>query len=366
MRDIMKLNSKRSAVAEWLVITAVLFMKTVLTQPFYEQLFWLSGSYYISKSVALAAVAAGVFAVAFSLMLKVAGNLGEWSKVLVVLLVAEPMFVSNAVSVFHVLAVLITVIWVLVCIRFENRIIAAAVSVASAAAISFIMPCSVFSLVVLGILVLVITTKSDTLSVAATLIGTAASVAATVICVQLSDIELRIHFKINGIFGEYGGTECHPLTFDRWKGDFGLASLLDSFGRVTFASLPIVIFAVFVVYAVIRNNGGGEKKSGKKAEAFKKGITAALIVAPYVLSAIGSTLCAGIGSLSAFNFAPLAVILALASAGNRYIIDALNKVSSFAKAHPVMSAVAVIWVASYTMAFSGNGKIFTYATQFFM
>lgn len=366
MRDIMKLNSKRAAAAEWLVITAVLIVKTVLTQPFYEQIFWLSGTYYISKSVVLAAVEAVVFAVVFSLMLKDAAKLGEWAKVPVVLLVAEPLFVSSSVSVFNVLAVLITVIWVAVCIRFENRIIAAAVSVVSAAAISFVMPCSVFSLVVLGILVLVITAKSDTLSVTATLIGTAASVAAAVICVQLSDAELRNYFKINEVFGEYGGTECHPLTFDSWKGDFGLAYLFESFGRVAFASLPIVAFAAFVVYAVIRYNGGDEKKSSKKADAFKKGITVALVIVPYVFLAIGATLCTGVGALAAFNFAPLAVILALASAGNRYVIDALGRVSSFAKEHPVVSVVAIVWVASYTMAFSGNGKIFTYATQFFM
>ena len=66
----MKLNSKRSAVAEWLVIAAVLFMKTALTQPLYEQLLWLSGSYYISKAVLAAAVAAAVVAVALTLMLK--------------------------------------------------------------------------------------------------------------------------------------------------------------------------------------------------------------------------------------------------------------------------------------------------------
>lgn len=361
----MKLNSKRYDMVEWLVITAVLFIKTVLTQPLYEQLFWLSGSYYISKSVALAAVAAAVLAVAFSLMIKGAGKLGDWSKIFAVLFVAEPMLISNSVSLLHVVAVLITVIWVAVCIKVSNRIIAAAVSVVSAAVISFVMPCSVFSLVALGILVLIITTKGDTLSVIATFIGSVVSVIAAVVCVQLSDAELRAYFKINQFFAEYGGAENHPLAFDRWQSDFNLMYLLESFGKVAFVSLPVVIFAVFIVYSVIRYNGG-ENKKDKKSELFKKGITVALVVAPYVLSAIGSTLCTGIGALVAFNFAPLAVILALASAGNRYVIDALEKVGVSAKAHPVVSVIAVVWLASYTMAFSAGGKIFTFATQFFM
>lgn len=365
MRDIMKLNSKRSAAVEWLITAAVLFMKTVLTQPFYDQLFWLSGSYYISKTVVLAAGAAIVLVLAVSFMLKSAGKLGEWAKILAVLIVAEPMLISNSVSVFHVLAVLTAVIWVTVCITVSNRIIAAAVSVASAAIISFVMPCSVFSLVALGILVLIITTKGDTLSVIATLIGSAVSVVATVINVQLSDAEIRAHYKLYQMFETYGGNECHPLVFDRWAADIKLSTLLEQFTKVAFASFPVIIFAACIVYGVIIFKDEGVKKSSEKAEKFKKIVTVAFIVVPYVLSAIGSTLCTGVGALVAFNFAPLAVILALASVGNKYVLEALSKVSDFAKAHPVMSVVAIVWLASYTMAFASGKHMFTYATQFF-
>lgn len=365
MRDIMKLNSKRSAVAEWLVVAAVLFMKTVLTQPLYDQLFWLSGSYYISKNVLLAAGAAIALAVAVSLMLKSAGKTGDWAKILVVLIVAEPMLISNSVSVFNVIAVLVTVIWVTVCIRVKNRIVAAAVSVAATAVIAFVMPCSVFSLAALGILVLVITTKGDTLSVVATLIGSVVSVIAAVINVQLSDTEIRAHYKLYQTFETLGGSECHPLVFDRWTADIGLSTLLEQFTKVAFASLPVIIFAACTVYGVIIFKDEEAKKSSAKAEKFKKAVTVALIVAPYVLSAIGSTLCTGVGALAAFNFAPLTVILALASAGNKYVIEALSKVSGFAKAHPVISVVAVVWLASYTMAFTSGKNMFIYATQFF-
>lgn len=363
MRDIMKLNSKRSSVAEWLIIAAVLFMKTVLSQPLYEQIFWLTESYYISKAVVFAAGAAILLALMLSLLIKNSLELGDEAKVLAVLLVAEPMLISGTVSVFHVLAVLITVIWVAVCIKIQNRIIAAAVSVVSAAAISFIMPCSVLSLVALGIVVLLITTKGDTLSVAATLIGSVLSVIATVINVQISDNDVRIHYKLYQTFNEYGGSECHPLSFERWKAEIELSTLLEQFGKVAFASFPVIVFAACVVYGVIHYSG---EKKADKAEKFKKGVTAALIVLPYVLSAIGSTVCTGIGALTAFNFAPLAVILAFASAGNKYVKDALNKVSVFAKAHPVASVVAIVWIASYTMAFTSGRHIFTYATQFFM
>lgn len=359
----MKLNSKRSSVVEWLIIAAVLLMKTVLAQPLYEQLFWLTDSYYISKAVVMAAGSAIVLAVMLSFIIKNALKLGDATKVLAVLLVAEPMLISTTVSVFHVLAVLVTVIWVAVCIKIPNRIIAATVSVASAAVISFIMPCSVFSLVVLGIIVLIITTKSDTLSVTATLIGSVVSVIAAVVNVQLSDTEIRTYFKLYQAFNEFGGNECHPLSFDRWKAEFELSTMLEQFGRVAFASFPVIVFAACVVYGVIRYNG---EKKADKAEKFKKGITAALIIVPYVLSAIGSTLCTGIGALGAFNFAPLAVVLAFASAGNKYVVDALEKVNNFAKAHPVVSVIAIVWIASYTMAFTSGRHIFAYSTQFFM
>lgn len=358
----MRLNSKRSSAADWLIVAAVLLMKTVLSQPLYEQLFWLTDSFYISKAVTFAAGVSILLAAMIFLTVKTADKLGDEAKVLAVLLVAEPMLISNTVSVFHVLAVLITVAWVTVCIKVKNRIVAAAVSVAASAAISFIMPCSVFSLVALGIIVLLITTKGDTLSVTATLIGAVLSVIAAVINVQLSDNEIRTHFKLHRLFSEYGGTECHPLSFDRWAENTGIIDLSAKFSKVAFASFPVVIFAACIVYGVIRYSG---EKAGK-SENFKKGVTAALIVLPYVLSAVGSTLCTGIGALSAFNFAPLAIILAFASAGNKYVVDALKRVSVFAKAHPVVSIVAIVWIASYTMAFTSGRHIFTHATQFFM
>ena len=359
----MKLNSKRSSVAEWLIIAAVLLMKTMLAQPLYEQIFWLTDSYYISKAVVMAAGAAILLALMLSLLIKNSLKFGDESKVLAVLLVAEPMIISNTVSVFHVLAVLVTVIWVTVCIKVPNRIVVAAVSVVSAALISYIMPCSVFSLAALGIIVLIITTKGDTLSVTATLIGSVISVIATIINVQLSESELRDHFGLYQAFNEYGGSECHPLSFGRWGGEQSFSTLLEQFGKVAFASFPIIVFAACIVYGVIRYSG--EKKAGK-AEKFKKGITAALIVLPYVLSAVGSTLCTGIGALSALNFAPLAIILAFVSAGNKYVVDALKRVSVFAKAHPVVSVVAIVWIASYTMAFTSGRQIFVYATQYFI
>lgn len=367
MRDIMKLNLKHSAVAEWLIIAAVLFAKTALTQPLYEQLFWLSGSYYISKATLMAAIAAAILAVVFTFMLKSTGKLGDWTKIITVLIVAEPMLISNSVSLFNVLSVLLAVIWVTVCIKVENRIVAAAVSVVATAAMSFLMPCSVFSLIPLGILVLLITTKSDTFSVVFSAVGSIVSVIAAVVNVQLSDEQVRAHLGLYQVFGEYGGNECHPLSLVRLTENTGIIDLSTQFSRVLFASYPVVIFAACIVYGIIRYDGAEEiKKAGRKAPVYKKIITVALIIVPYVLSAIGSTLCSGIGALAAFNFAPLAIILALASAGNKAVISSLEKVSGFAKAHPVVSVISIVWIASYTMAFASSAEIFSFATQFFM
>ena len=70
----MKLNSKRSSVAEWLIIAAVLLMKTMLAQPLYEQIFWLTDSYYISKAVVMAA---GAFVQGSSIELSADGPVNE-------------------------------------------------------------------------------------------------------------------------------------------------------------------------------------------------------------------------------------------------------------------------------------------------
>ena len=353
----MKTNLKQSTRIELIVMAAVLFFKSLLVQPFYKKLFGFAESADFIKSEILLAAGAVVLSVLVSFMLvKTASDKGEGAKVLMILALAEPMLISTLSSVFHVLA---TVVAVTVCIKTENRILPAILTVAASALISFIMPCSVFSFVLLVILVLIITTPKDTVSTVISLAGAALSVAATVVCVQLSDAELRVYFKLYNIFDEFGGSECHALSFDRLK-YVTFDNVASSLKSAVFTSIPVIAFMIYIAVKVILFKGK------KNESVLAKVLTVAAVFVPYAAAVFSSTICTGNGWLTGLNFVPLAIVIAFAAKGNRYVLSALDDADGFVKAHPVVSAIAIIWLASYTAAFASDGKVYSLVTQFAM
>lgn len=356
----MKTNLKQSTRIELIVMAAVLFFKSLLVQPFYKKLFGFAESADFIKSEILLAAGAVVLSVLVSFMLvKTASDKGEGAKVLMILALAEPMLISTLSSVFHVLATVVAVICVTVCIKTENRILPAILTVAASALISFIMPCSVFSFVLLVILVLIITTPKDTVSTVISLAGAALSVAATVVCVQLSDAELRVYFKLYNIFDEFGGSECHALSFDRLK-YVTFDNVASSLKSAVFTSIPVIAFMIYIAVKVILFKGK------KNESVLAKVLTVAAVFVPYAAAVFSSTICTGNGWLTGLNFVPLAIVIAFAAKGNRYVLSALDDADGFVKAHPVVSAIAIIWLASYTAAFASDGKVYSLVTQFAM
>lgn len=362
----MSIKTNGSKKIEWLAITAVMLVKSLLTLPFYNKLFGFSDSELITQTDILVAAGTLILAALFSfLLVKAENGVGEGARVLMILAAAEPLFISTLSSVFHVLTAVITVVWVFVCLNIKNRIVAATVSVAAAAIISFVMPCSVFTLVLLGIIVLLISTPNDVVSRIIAVIGAAVSVVATVINVQLSDNELRMHFKLNKMFGTYGGTECHEMSFVKLERMSSFESLFELFNKVAFASLPVIAFVAYVAVTVLKHKEeSSKKKTSGKTVTFEKALIVGVMIIPYAFSAFATAICLGTGSATGFNFVPLVIILALAVKGNKYVLDALDRVYAFAKAHPVAAILAVVWIASYSMAFVESNRIFGFAMQF--
>lgn len=360
MRDIMKTNLKQSTRIELIVMAAVLFLKSLLVQPFYKKLFGFAESVDFTRAEIMAAAGAAVLSVLVSFMLvKAASCIGGNAQVLMILAVAEPLLIATLGSALHVAAAVIAIICVTVCIIAKNRIIPAVLTVAASAVISFIMPCSVFSFVLLIILVLLITAPEDAVSRLVSLAGAALSVAATVICVQLSDVELRVYFKLYGMFDEFGGKECHTLSFGRLE-YLTPESFIVSLKSAALASLPVIAFMIYLIVKVIR--GKAEKKNG----VFTKIFTVAAIMLPYAAATFAGAICTGNGWLTGFNLVPLMLVIAFAAKGNKYVLGALEDVCGFAKAHPIVSAVAIIWLASYSAAFAEDNKVYLLVTQFAM
>ena len=356
----MKTKIKQPTKIELIVMAAVLFFKSLLTQPFYTKLFGFAESVDFIKDEILVAAGAILLSVAFSFMLiKTVSGIGENAKMLMVLAVAEPFVIATLASTFHVLAVIVAVVCVAVCINIKNRILSAIITVAASALISFVMPCSVFSLVLLVVLVLLITSDDDTVSVVVSLVGAAISVAASFICIQLSDDELRVHFRLYEAFGEFGGSECHDFGFDKLA-NLTFNGFYSGLRGALVASLPIVAVTVYVAVKAIRTKA--EKKNGIFAKVF---VVAAIFIS-YASAVFASTVCPGNGWITGFNFVPLMLVLAFAAKGNGYVLGALENIYNFAKSHPIVSVVSIIWLASYSAAFAVDDKVYSLVTQFAM
>lgn len=358
MRDIMKINLKQSTKIELIVMATVLFFKSLLVQPLYKKLFGFADTVAFGVNEILLAAGAIVLSVMVPLLLvKNAPKIGDGAKVLMILAVAEPMLITTLDSVFHALATVIAIICVAVCIEIENRILPVILTVATSAIIAFIMPCSVFSLVLLVVLVLLITTPKDIASRIISLAGAAVSVAATILCVQLSDAELRIYFKLNETFARFGGNECHDLSFEKLS-IFSLSGFFNGLKGVVVASLPVIAVMIYIAVKVIGFKG--EKSKLAKITAVSA------IVLPYAAMIFASIICTGKGYMTGFNIIPLMVVVALASKGNKPVLKALGGICDFAKAHPIAAVIVIVWLASYSTAFASENKVFSLVTQFAM
>ena len=359
MRDIMKINSKCPIRAEQIAVAALLFMKTVITLPFYEKLFGVGeyAAFSFGATELLSAIGALILSVLFSVtVVKVSDKLG--SKMLLILLAADPIFITTVSSVFHVLAAIITVAWMAVCFTVSKKSVVSAVSVVSAALVSFLMPCAIFSYVFLGIAVTLITLWDEKVTA---VIGASVSAAVSVAIVSLIDDSARISMKIAGLFSVFGGNECHAISFATVNDGMFMNRMLSKLSDAVVASLPVIAIVIFVIVSVIKYKADySEKKTSGK----EKGFIVALLVIPYVLSVAATVICVGNGGITGFNLIPLAVLLALGFKGNKVVVAAINSLGEFVKKHPAFAVISLVWFVSFTMDFVSVSKIFSFATQF--
>ncbi len=356
MRDNMKENSIISKKNEWIIPAAVMFIKALFVLPLFENIYSvIIGSMKITDILGVAAVAVCIliFSVLYSLLLtKTAGKAGEISVLFIVFAVADPLLTVTVRNPLHALALIITLAWIIVSIRVENRIVVTAVSVISAAVISFIMPCSALTFVVAGILVAVISDSGKMLSKAVT---GAASVASAVLFAALSSGKLRLEPDFMKIISRFGGTESHALSAGRLEYGFSLSDIFAQFGSVVFACLPFVAFAVYVAVKIAT-----EKESTVAA----KIMTVAAVILPFAGSFAASAICYGTGCVTGFIFAPLTVIFALTVSGNKAVVKAVGDVCGFAQKHPAVALAAIVWIGCHTMSFVSSNKVFGFAAYF--
>lgn len=362
----MKIKSEKSAKSITVSISLLMVLKTLFTQPLYNKLPLLgySGAYDVSEI--LSAAGALVVSVLFSVVLiKFANDIGENAIPLMLLAVAEPLFVTTVSSLFHALAAVITVIWVVFCLCSENKIAVAAVSVVSAAVISFLMPNAIFSYVVLGIIVLLISFWNTSKFVG--IVSGAVSATASALTVGLIDIEARMDLKLSGIFYSCGGNECNPLSFDNLFYEQKISDLFSRFADAFAASLPVVAAVIFVAVALLgyKPDYADGKKSADNLKT-EKILTVVAIGVPYVFALFASTVCTGNGGIMGFNLVPVVIVFAFALKGNKAVAYALGRLRDFAKSHPVISVTALVWLAANTTAFASETRLFDYATQFVM
>ncbi|MBO5858418.1 MAG: hypothetical protein J6R20_01410 [Clostridia bacterium] len=364
----MKMKSENTAKSGIIFITLLMAIKTVFTQPIYNKLPFLNGQTGLSTFEVLAAVGALILSVMVSVFLiKAAKSIGENATPLVLLAVAEPILITTVSSFFHALAAVITVIWVAFCLGSKNKIASAVVSVVCAAVISFVMPNAIFSYVILGVIVSLISTWGD--SKLFGIISAAASAAVSVILVSVIDIETRMNMKISGLFYNFGGNECAPVSFANLTYSQKLSDILSRFSDAVGASLPVIAAVVFVAVTLFAYKA--DYTDGKKTsdELKKEKVTAVILMTvPYAFSFFASIVCTGISGIMGFNFVPVIIILALALKGNKAVAYAIEKLGEFAKTHPVLSVVALVWLASGTVGFvyASETRLFDYTTQFVM
>lgn len=360
----MKIKSNGSNKTELIIMAAVMLAKALFALPVYENI--TSQAAGADALLSTIAVAAGIllFSVLYSLLLiKLAGNIGEGGQVLLVLAVAEPMLIVTMQSVFQVLAAIITVIWIAVVIKDKTRIAAAVVSVAASAIISFIMPCGIFSFVLLGIIVLAATASGGAVQRIISYAGAALSAAAAYYAAKLSSGELRFEPEIIKLFNRFGGTESHALSLDRIELGYTASTLTETVRQAAFASLPVIAIVIYIIIKTVTYKPDYAEKK-EKSGILEKIKTVAVMVIPYAFIAFASAICMGKGSVSAFNFVPIVIVAALASTGNRYVKKALGDAFAFAKSCPVVAFIIIIWLASYSFAIINPNIIFRSASTF--
>lgn len=361
--DNMKTKSENTAKRELIVISLLLILKTVFTQPLYNSMPVISPVGFGISEI-LSAVAALILSVLFSVFLiKTAKSVGENATPLVLIAVAEPLFVTTVSSLFHALAAIIAVVWVAVCLTSKNKIVSAAVSVVSAALISFVMPSAIFSFVVLGIIVLLISQWNESKAVG--IISAAASAAISAALVAVVDLNARLDMKLSGIFYNFGGNECNPLSFIKLSHVQNAKDVFSYLGDAIFASIPVIAAVVFVVVAVFGNKPDHtDRKKSADTQKTEKVLTVIAVVVPYLFSIAASIINTGISGVMGFNVVPVVVILALAVKGNKYILYAIDKLNAFVKEHPLPTAALIAWLAVNTITFVSNTSIHVWVTQF--
>lgn len=356
MRDNMKENSIISKKNEWIIPAAVMFIKALFVLPIFENIYSvIIGSMRITDILGGVAVAVCVliFSVLYSLVLsKTAGKAGEIPALFLVFAVADPLITVTVSNLFHAFALVLTIIWITVSLKVKNRIVVTAVSVASAAVISFIMPCAVLTFVLAGILVAVISDSGNLLSKAVT---AATSVASAVIFTVISSGKLRFEPEFLKIFNKFGGTESHALSAGRLEYGFSLSDIFAQFDSVAFACLPFVAFAVYVAVKVAAD---------KESSVIGKTMTPVAVILPFAGSVAASAICYGTGCVTGFIFVPLTVIFALTVSGNKAVVKAVGDVCAFAKKHPAVALAAIVWIACHTMSFVSPNKVFGFAAYF--
>ena len=359
----MKIKSENTAKRELIVISLLMILKTVFTQPLYSNLLGI-GSGGIGASVVASALGALVFSVALSFaLIKAADKVGESATPVMLLAIAEPLLVTTVSSLFHALAAIITVIWVAVCLTSKNKIVSAAVSLVSAALISFIMPGAIFSFVVLGIIVLLISQWNESKAVG--IISAAASAAVSAVLVSVVDIGTRTDMGLSGAFYNFGGSECNPISALELSHAQNVKDIFSYLGDAILASIPVIAAVIFVAVTVFgytpdstdRKKSAGKQKTGKV-------LAVIAIAVPYLFGVAASVVCVGVSGVMGFNAVPVAVILALAVKGNKAVLYALDKLNGFVKAHPIVTVISIVWMAVNTTAFVLDMGIFVYTTQF--
>lgn len=363
----MKIKSKGSNKTEFIIMVALMFAKALFALPIYEDIAAkIAGNSSNEALLTTLAVAAAIliFSVLYSMLLmKLAGDIGDGGQVLLVLAVAEPLLIVNMQSIFQVLAAILTVIWIAVTVKDKTRIIAAVVSVAASAIIAFIMPCGVFSFVLLGIIVLASTASGSTVARIISYAGAVISAAAAYFAAKLSSGDLRFEPEFIKLFNRFGGTENHALSLGRIELGYSASMLVQYLVQTLIASLPLVAIMIYIIVKTVTFKPDYAEKNEKHGS-LEKIKTVAVIVLPYAFMAFASVICSGKGGSSALNFVPLMTVAVLAATGNRYVKKALDDAFAFAKAYPVVAFIVIVWLASFMFAISTPNTIFRSISTF--
>ncbi len=362
----MKAKSENTAKSAMIFVSLLMIIKTLFTQPIYNKLPFLGYSGAYSVSEILSAVGALILSVLFSVILvKAVNDIGENATPVMLLAVAEPLFITTVSSLFHAAAAMITVAWIAFCLTSKNKVASAAVSVVAAAIISFIMPNAIFSYVLLGVIVMLVSVWSDSKVIG--IVSAAVSAAASVALTVLIDVEARMNMKISGVFYSFGGNECNPLSFENLFYNQKLGTLFSRLGEATVASLPVIAAVIFVAVETFRYKPDyTDNKKTSDTLKTEKILTVVSIAVPYAVAVVASLVCTGVSGIMGFNVVPVVIILAFAFKGNKAVAYSLDKLGAFAKAHPVVAVVALVWLAANTTEFAMETKLFDYTTQFVM